>query len=177
MFPLGSMAAVYPIPPGDLDGLAYFFSTEPKAGPLRYMQDLMSAVDRNPGVKALIGAARAWRAGYAGGKQPMLLLEDLKDQILINDSRSCARASQHVLAGLAREVYLACDAAPRRDRLARTVGATEGQIDEIASRLIADRLALEVDGRLVALALSEPVRPLPAVTEFPGGHVFAAESR
>ncbi|HEX6525459.1 MAG TPA: RiPP maturation radical SAM C-methyltransferase [Streptosporangiaceae bacterium] len=177
LFPLGSMAAVYPVPAADLDGLAYFFSTEPMAGPLRYMQDLMSAVDRNPGVKALIGAARAWRAGYAGGKQPMLLLEDLKDQFLINDSRSCARAAQHVLAGLAREVYLACDAAPRRDRLAGLVGATEGQIEEIVDRLLADRLALEVDGRLVALALREPVRPCPAVTEFPGGHVFTPASR
>ena len=178
LFPLGSMAAVYPVPPADLDGLAYFFSTEPGAGPLRYMQDLMSAANRNPGIKALIGAARAWRAGYAGGKQPMLLREDLPDQIFITDSRSCARAPQHVLAGLAREVYLACDAAPRRDRLAALVGATEGQIEQIAGRFLADRLALEVDGRLIALALSPDPRtgqipPYPDHTQFPGGHVKA----
>jgi ribosomal peptide maturation radical SAM protein 1 len=178
LFPLGSMAAVYPVSPADLDGLAYFFSTEPGAGPLRYMQDLTSAAERNPGIKALIAAARAWRAGYNSGKQPMLLRKDLPDQILITDSRSCARQPQHVLAGLAREVYLACDAAPRRDRLAGLVGATEGQIEEIASRFAADRLALEIDGRLVALALTPDPRtgqipPYPDPTQFPGGHVYA----
>jgi ribosomal peptide maturation radical SAM protein 1 len=177
LFPLGSMAAVYPVSPADLDGLTYFFSTEPGAGPLRYMQDLVSTVDRRPGIKALIAAARAWRGGYGGGKQPMLLMKDLSDKIVITDSRSCALTPQHVLAGLAREVYLACDAAPRRDRLAGLVGATEGQIEEIASRLVADRLALEIDGRLVALALSPDPPPLPDHTQFPGGHVYATAAR
>jgi hypothetical protein len=177
LFPIGSMAAVYPVSPADLDGLTYFFSPEPGAGPLRYMQDLMSAADRNPGIKALIAAARAWRAGYNGGKQPMLRRENRQDQILLTDSRSCARERQHVLAGLAREVYLACDDAPRRDRLAGLLGATEGQIEEIVGRLVTDRLVLELDGRVIALALCEPIRPYPAVTEFPGGHVFAPAAR
>jgi ribosomal peptide maturation radical SAM protein 1 len=181
LFPLGSMSFVYPVPPGDLDGLAYFFSTEPGIGPLRHMQDLTSAIAANRGIEAVVSAARAWRAGYGGGRQPMLAMKDLNDSIELTDSRSCARQSQHVLAGLAREVYLACDGAPRRDRLARMVGATEGQIDEIAGRLVADRLVLELDGRLVALALHGPVPPYPDPTEFPGGHVFAgrpeAESR
>jgi ribosomal peptide maturation radical SAM protein 1 len=173
LFPLGSMSFVYPVPPGDLDGLAYFFSTEPGAGPLRHMQDLTSAMASNPGVQAVISAARAWRAAYGRGGQPMLAMKDLNDRILLTDSRSCARESQHVLAGLAREVYLACDGAPRRDRLAGMTGATEGQIEEITGRLAADRLVLELDGRLVALALHGPVLPYPDPTQFPGGHVFA----
>ncbi len=182
LFPIGAMSLVYPLPPADVDGLAYFFSTEPGAGPLRHVQSLTEEMARNPGIAALAAAARAWRAAYGGGRQPVLTADDQSDRLCLTDTRSCAVRPRHVLDGLAREVYLACDRAPRRARLAQTVGSDEDQVAGVVARLLADRLVLEIDGRVVALALPESgAAGPPDHTQFPGGHVFAgrpdAESR
>ena len=40
LFPIGTLSLVYPAGPGDLDALAYFFTTEPNSGPLRIIQTL-----------------------------------------------------------------------------------------------------------------------------------------
>ncbi len=151
------------------------------------MQSLTEEMTRSQGIRALAAAVKAWRAAYAGGRQPALTLEDQGRHIDLTDTRSCARLPRHTLAGLAREVYLACDSAPRRARLAEKVrvkapAATEDEVADIAARLVADRLVLELDGRLIALAVPVTGAPAPPdYTQFPGGHVFAgrpdAESR
>jgi len=179
LFPIGAMSLVYPLPPAEVDGLAYFFSTEPGAGPLRYVQTLTEEMAGNQGIQAIAAAVKAWRAAYAGGRQPVLTAADQGNHIDLTDTRSCARQPRHLLAGLAREVYLACDGAPRRARLAEKVratapAATGDQVADILARLLADRLVLEIDGRLIALALSVTDAPAaPDYTQFPGGHVFA----
>ena len=183
LFPIGAMSLVYPLPPAEADGLAYFFSTEPGAGPLRYVQTLTEEMAGNAGIHALAGAVKAWRAAYAGGRQPVLLIRDQHDHIDLTDSRTCAHQPRYKLDGLARAVYLACDSAPRRARLTETVrarvpAATEGQVADVVAGLIADRLVLELDGRLIALALPAGSAPAPPDhTQFPGGHVYAAASR
>jgi radical SAM superfamily enzyme YgiQ (UPF0313 family) len=187
LFPIGAMSLVYPLPPADVDGLAYFFSTEPGAGPLRYVQSLTDEMTRNAGIHALAGAVKAWRAAYAAGRLPALVMRDEHDHLDLTDSRSCARQPRYRLDGLARAVYLACDGAPRRARLAETVraqvpAATGDQVAGVVARLLADRLLLEIDGRLIALALpmsgpaSGTAAP-PDHTQFPGGHVFAGAGR
>lgn len=179
LFPIGAMSLVYPLPPAEVDGLAYFFSTEPGAGPLRYVQSLTEEMTGNAGIQALAAAARAWRAAYGGGRQPVLVMADEGDHIQLTDTRGCATQSRHVLAGLAREVYLACDAAPRRARLAKILPeATEEQLAAVTAKLLADRLVIEMDGRLIALALpASGAAATPDHTQFPGGHVFAGAGR
>jgi ribosomal peptide maturation radical SAM protein 1 len=179
LFPIGAMSLVYPLPPGEVDGLAYFFSTEPGAGPLRYVQSLTEEMTGNAGIQALAAAARAWRAAYGGGRQPVLVMADEGDHIQLTDTRGCATQSRHLLAGLAREVYLACDAAPRRARLATILpAATEEQLAAVTAQLLADRLVIELDGRLIALALpASGAAATPDHTQFPGGHVFAGAGR
>ena len=113
-------------------------------------------------------------------------MDDRGDHLQLTDTRGCATQPRHVLAGLAREVYLACDAAPRRARLAGALpartgpSATEEQLAAVTGQLLADRLVIEMDGRLIALALPASA-VTPDHTQFPGGHVFAgrpdAESR
>jgi ribosomal peptide maturation radical SAM protein 1 len=170
LFPIGAMSLVYPLPPAEVDGLAYFFSTEPGAGPLRYVQTLTLQMAGNAGIQALAAATRAWRAAYGGGRQPVLVMDDRGDHIQLTDTRGCATQPRHVLAGLAREVYLACDAAPRRARLAQAVPSVTGQ-------LLADHLVIEMDGRLIALAVPASGAATPDHTQFPGGHVFAGAGR
>jgi hypothetical protein len=109
-------------------------------------------------------------------RKPVLAMEDRDGVLRITDTRSCARVPRHELTGLARAVLLACDNAPRQGRLAETI-AKEGLAatgDEIAGaldRLLADRLVLAIDGRLLGLALRAPVPELPAPDSFPGGYV------
>jgi len=187
LFPVGAMSLVYPVGPADLDDLAYFFTTEPGAGPLRYIEDLKEEITKNPGITALVQAARDWGAAYGSGRRPVLTMDDYGDDLVITDTRTCARSGRHVLSGLARAIYLACDAAPRRDRLPAVLerdfglSAGEDELAEITGPLLADRLVLELDGRLVSLALPSPVPAYPDYTQFPGGYVTAgrpdAESR
>ena len=180
LFPVGAMSLVYPVGPADLDDLAYFFATEHRMGPLRYIEGLKEEITNNPGIKALVKAARDWGMAYGAGRRPVLSMEDRGDELVITDTRSCARSGRHVLAGLARAVYLACDTAPRQDRLAakvaRDFGLTPapGQIEAVVATLRADRLILDLDGKFISLALTGSVPAYPDATQFPGGHVCAA---
>jgi hypothetical protein len=186
LFPIGAMSLVYPVPDADLHGLSYFFATEPGVGPLRYLRDLAAQQERSPGIGALVGAARAWRAahatGHATGRRPVLRAQDDGRELTVTDSRGCARAPRQVLTGLDRAVLLACDAAPRRAKLAEVLAAPPDQVADAVARLAADHLVLEIDGRLVGLALvglppGGPVPRYPDHTEFPGGHVFVDRPR
>jgi ribosomal peptide maturation radical SAM protein 1 len=180
LFPIGAMSLVYPVGPADLDGLTYFFATEPGAGPLRYMKGEKEAVSKRLGTRAVFEAVRDWRVAQVVDKPPVLSMEDHDGVLDITDSRSCARSPRHVLTGLARAVCLACDAAPRQGKLADIVGADFGvtataeEIAEVTSQLLADRLVLAIDGRLVGLAIRTyaPVRP--DLSQFPGGYVSAS---
>jgi magnesium-protoporphyrin IX monomethyl ester (oxidative) cyclase len=105
-------------------------------------------------------------------------MDDQGDHIQLTDTRGCATQPRHVLAGLAREVYLACDAAPRRARLAQAVpSATDEQLAAVTGQLLADHLVIEMDGRLIALAVPTSGAATPDHTQFPGGHVFAGAGR
>lgn len=172
LFPIGSMSFVYPVGPADLDGLAYFFATEPGTGPLRYVTAELEAVSRSPGVQTMDEAFSDWQSSHQEG-EPVLSMADRGEELEITDSRSCRSSERHVLTGLARAVCLACDAAPRQAKLAEIVArdhgitATDGQIAEITSKLQADRLILAMDDRFIGLALKGT--PPALASEFPGG--------
>jgi ribosomal peptide maturation radical SAM protein 1 len=57
LFPVGAMSLIYPVGPAELDNLAYFFATEPSAGPLRYIESLKEEISNSPGITALVKAA------------------------------------------------------------------------------------------------------------------------
>jgi ribosomal peptide maturation radical SAM protein 1 len=177
LFPIGSMALIYPLGSADLNDLAYFFSTEPMAGPLRYATIREEVIAKRPGMRTAFDAARDWRVDFHAA-QPALTMEEHGDDVLeITDTRTRATAPLHVLTGLDRAVCLACDAAPRQGKLAEIIErdfgltASESQIADVVTRLRSDRLILAIDGRLIGLALKGPVPALPDIDDFPGGHV------
>jgi ribosomal peptide maturation radical SAM protein 1 len=180
LFPIGALSMVYPVGPGDLDALAYFFTTEPNSGPLRIIQTLSEAVTNNPGILAVTRGVRDWSAAHRGGELPVLAMEDRAGVLEITDTRAGARTSRQLLTGLARAVLLACDNAPRPARLAgivqREAGlvATQDEIDAVVRKLCDDRLVLPMDDRLVGLVLHSPVpKHIPDYSEFPGGGLVA----
>ena len=198
LFPIGTLSLVYPSGPGDLDSMAYFFTTEPNSGPLRIIQTLNEAVTANPGIRAVTQAVRDWAAAHRGGERPVLAMEDRAGVLEITDTRACARTSRQLLTGLARAVLLACDNAPRPARLAELVqrdagqargagqardagqargaglAASQDEIDAVVRKLLDDRLVLAMDDRLVSLVLRGPVPDrIPDYSEFPGGGLVA----
>jgi ribosomal peptide maturation radical SAM protein 1 len=188
LFPIGTLSLVYPAGPGDLDALAYFFTTEPNSGPLRIIQTLSEAVTANPGIRAVTRAVRDWAAAHRNRELPVLTMEDRAGVLEITDTRACARTSRQLLTGLSRAVLLACDSAPRPARLAEIVArdgiaASQDEIDAVVRKLHDDRLVLSMDDRLVGLVLPGPVPDhIPDYSEFPGGGLVAgsrpdAESR
>jgi ribosomal peptide maturation radical SAM protein 1 len=183
LFPVGSMPFIYPVGPADLDGLAYYFTTEPGAGPVRMMQSERDTVAKSPGIRAVVGAVHGWREAHAHGSGPVLEMTDRDGVLRITDTRSCARVPRHELTGLARAVCLACDAAPRPGRLSEILardhglaGAAEEEIGAALDSLLADRLVLAVDGRLLGLALTAHAPANPDFKQFPGGHVLIDEA-
>jgi hypothetical protein len=188
LFPIGALSLVYPAGPGDLDALAYFFTTEPNSGPLRIIQTLNQAVTANPGIRAVTQAVRDWAAAHRSGKLPVLARQDQAGVLEITDTRACARTPRQLLTGLARAVLLACDNAPRPARLAAILSreycitASQDEIDAVVRKLLDDRLVLSMDDRLVSVVLHSPVPDrIPDYSEFPGGGLVAgrpdAESR
>jgi ribosomal peptide maturation radical SAM protein 1 len=184
LFPIGALSLIYPAGPGDLDALAYFFTTEPNSGPLRIVQTLNEAVLSNPGIRAVTQAVRDWSAAHRGGDLPVLAMEDRAGVLEITDTRACARTPRQLLTGLARAVLLACDDAPRPARLAGIVHREAGlvaspdEIDAVVRKLRDDRLVLAMDDRLVGLVLRSPVPDrIPGYSEFPGGGLVAAAGK
>jgi ribosomal peptide maturation radical SAM protein 1 len=187
LFPIGALSLVYPAGPGDLDALAYFFTTEPDSGPVRIIQTLNQAVTANPGIRAVTQAVRDWAAAHRSGKLPVLASQDQAGVLEITDTRACARSPRQLLTGLSRAVLLACDNAPRPARLAEIVSAggitaSQDEIDAVVRKLLDDRLVLSMDDRLVGVVLHSPVPDrIPDYSEFPGGGLVAgrpdAESR
>jgi ribosomal peptide maturation radical SAM protein 1 len=181
LFPIGALSLVYPAGPGDLDALAYFFTTEPDSGPVRIIQTLNQAVTANPGIRAVTQAVRDWAAAHHSGKLPVLASQDQAGVLEITDTRACARSPRQLLTGLSRAVLLACDNAPRPARLAGIVAAggitaSQDEIDAVVRKLLDDRLVLAMDDRLVGVVLHGPVPDrIPDYSEFPGGGLVAGQ--
>ncbi|HEX7679624.1 MAG TPA: hypothetical protein VF713_15940, partial [Thermoanaerobaculia bacterium] len=82
------------------------------------------------------------------------------DSIEITDTRSCRTAEHHVLTPLATRIYAACDEGTDRRTLAERTVVDPTTVDEVLTSLIADKLLMDFDGHLLALAVdTSPTRP------------------
>ncbi|HXL89351.1 MAG TPA: RiPP maturation radical SAM C-methyltransferase [Streptosporangiaceae bacterium] len=175
LFPIAAMSYVYPLPDRDLSQLTYFFTTDPDPDHLDSPGRDMDRI--GPGVKATYGAVRHWREAFGSASRPVLSMTDRGHELDIVDTRACASASRIRLRGVPRAVILACRAAPQADRLAAGEGldhglrASPGEVEDAVAELIAARLILPIDGRLVSLPLTGRTPPLSGESDFPGGNL------
>lgn len=168
-------AQVYPLPGEELADLAYFFdgSGAPAYRRLRGAE--------MPGVLVRLGELiEAWQKAFYSGLPPLLCIEATDEGATVLDYRACATATRHDLTGLAQRVYEICDEAPSFAGLMRRLRA-DGHADprESAVRRVVDdlrerRLLVDLDQRLVALAVRGDIPSLPETTEFPGGYVASS---
>jgi ribosomal peptide maturation radical SAM protein 1 len=163
---------IYPLPAEQIRDLVYYFED-----PSRLREEdnpWLAALLQRPGLDAVRDEMALWNQGFWAAGAPMLSMHDHMERLLISDTRALATAPSHVLQGAARAVYLACDAARRPQRLTEEMallGFSAAQVDQAVERLLADKLMLALDGRLLALALEEPVPPLPKSADNPAGFV------
>jgi ribosomal peptide maturation radical SAM protein 1 len=178
LLPVPAMSHVYPLPLADLGKLTYFFIAGPKTTLAGAVPGTSSTdLSRRPGLQAVRDGIQHWRAAFHADLRPILSMQDRDGKLSIIDSRDCATTQHRMLTGVIRAVCLACDAAPRSDKIAERVrtdfglDASDGAVEEACQQLIADGLVLPIDDRLVGLALQGTLPPVPDYYNFPGGSV------
>jgi hypothetical protein len=117
-----------------------------------------------------------WKRAFWYSLTPILSMSDDGTRLNILDTRRCATQRRHELRGLARTIYLLCDRARGTGEIVRTLNAggaalvTPAEVSGAIEELTAARLVLEVEGKLLALAVRGSIPRLPTGSEFPGGH-------
>jgi ribosomal peptide maturation radical SAM protein 1 len=163
---------VYPLAEAELAELAYFFEREEGGDAARNM--LHQPIPDRPGAEALRRAIVKWNDDWV--EPPVLHYRGIDDAWEIEDTRPAAPQRETVVSGLAREVLYAADKAPMRAQISRHIQSERGVSPTIVSdaidQLIQSKLAVELDGRIIGLPLSAPLRPLPETWQVPLGVVL-----
>jgi magnesium-protoporphyrin IX monomethyl ester (oxidative) cyclase len=176
---------VYPLAPERLDDLAYFFQ-DGRTEARRMLSPLLP----RPGVAAVercVGEwCRLWQAvrfpSVPDPSEPPVLqrVDEGRDRMRVLDTRPCAVEHEVALEGLAASVYSACDRPQSLRSLTEaleTSNRLKGRRDDltrVVDDLIARKLMVLMNGRLLALATVGRPPALPRVQEFPGGFIDVA---
>ena len=127
---------VYPLPDEEMMEIANFFVDVAGARPPAGL-----------GQQLFIAWTGLWRKLHESEERPVLEMRAVDDDALeIVDTRSCRTAERHRLEGHAARIYRQCDEATSRVQFSPDDEAT-------IARLLGDKLLLEMDGRLLALAV------------------------
>ncbi len=157
---MGEYGYVYPLEADQLADLAYFFvdengaQREPLRAPVARLRELVDE----------------WRALWQGSA-PLLNFIDDGQRLDMLDTRPGRHQSRYFLAGMERDLVLACLTPVRRELLLQRLG--EGA-EAALNRLIELRVVLEIHGQCLNLALAGDVPSLPSDSEFPGGTIGVA---
>jgi ribosomal peptide maturation radical SAM protein 1 len=162
---------VYPLSEHDLANQVYYFEDheDNDAGGHIAARD----ATRRPGLHAVARGLDSWFNAWHQPKLPMLSMRDTGDEIAVEDARTVAVAREHRITGVAREILLAADEGVPEARMRERLGKAkvcEAEIDAATADLIARKLVVRLDSRLVGLPLWHPHTLMPAPTAFPGGY-------
>lgn len=167
--PLADYAFVYPLGPEAIHDLAHDFDDKQRAA---FRLNPMAPLIVGRGFDLARQAYKSWRAEWLGEPRPRLIMRESPQGLVIEDTRAIATAPRHPLTGLERQIYLDCRTAKRRDRLSAEMtaqGHDPAAVEAAVARLLADKLSLAIDGRLLSLAIEEPKQPYPLLADFPLG--------
>ena len=165
--PSAAYRLVYDLPERALAGLAYYFDFDFADGrdPDAYTRGLREGIAR-------------WKAAHRPGG---LTCSDDGETLTIADRRS-GDVRELELSGWRREVYLYCDESRSRARvesLALDRGARAGQLRRFVAGLVEARSMIELDGRLLSLAVrsSEDAGASGSTCQRSNGDAARAETR
>ena len=163
-------SCIYPVSRGALEDLVCFFEDEERSIDPRF-----EALLTRPGIRAASKAAAQWKIAFWAENAPCLTMAVTDSAIHIRDTRPVAIAPSFLLQGVEREVYLACDAALGLRRLVSQVvsrGYAKTEVDAAVETLLQHKLMIMSGGRLLALAVCDPMAALPERNVYPGGAVM-----
>ncbi len=167
------LSHIYPWSQEDLDNLPHTLEDVSRKWIKQHPVLAILMVD-HPGLTAVERAAKEWIRLFDGKIKPVLTAEVVQDKVLIRDTRPAAVAPDHTLQGLRRDVFVECDDAPPIERLFEKYsakGIPGPQLEQALDDLVLNKLVIKIDGRLVALALREPIPDLPSYRDAPGAGV------
>ena len=136
----------------------------------------------NPGIilehQALQELVTQWRMLFESEHSPILsVIADDGERLTLVDTRPCATQQEISLEKLAYQVYVECDRTLTHrelvDVLSRKYGRHVGwdEIQPVVEELRSRKILLELNGKLLSLAVREPIVPFQDITEQPGGYV------
>jgi ribosomal peptide maturation radical SAM protein 1 len=177
LLPVSAMSLVYPLAPEKLADLAYFFLAEGAPDAFNKAGAYTDYFQTRPGLARVLTAVKHWRKEFWRGLPPILSMQDDGETLEVLDSRSCASAFRNSFTGISRAILLACDQAPAADWLPGILAkdynftATPEEIETSIQDLRRRKLLIEIDGRVITLAISGDIPELPSRKDFPGGFV------
>jgi ribosomal peptide maturation radical SAM protein 1 len=168
LVPDRSYSSVYPLPADELSGLAYFFEDEETVrGGRRKSAEILR-------VESLV---RDWRHAHNRRRteHPALTLREGEQQSIVFDTRPCAVEATTVLDGARHLVYQLCRRPRMQSEVESKLQATypAPAIRDAVDFLVAQKLLLKLNSRLLALATRDTARAYLPLTEFPGGFNYA----
>jgi ribosomal peptide maturation radical SAM protein 1 len=159
--PTAAYFYVYPMGTRELSRLASFFDFDyaDARAPAAYLAAAQRAVEK-------------WIMLHAGDStgHPRFDAFIQGDVLQLSDTRPCACQPARLFTGIEAQLYLACDQAQSLASLQRRFGAelSCAQMESLLAAWVADRLAIEMDGKYVSLAV---IRNRPAEATTRGFHV------
>ncbi|WP_049872241.1 RiPP maturation radical SAM C-methyltransferase [Myxococcus hansupus] len=172
LVPYPLYAHVYPLAPEALGKLAYYFHDARR-------RSAKEELERRPFLKQVMRELgrwnKLWNRGGSGGtaEAPVLRMFDEGPRLRLLDTRPCAVAREQFLTGLARQVYLQCDAIQTSQSLLDGLGGERAQQEDvqvILDDLVRRKLLLRQGERFIALALRTVSRIPDSDEDFPGGY-------
>lgn len=162
---------VYPLPEHDLANQVYYFEDceDNDVGGHIAAKD----ANRRPGLHAVAKNLDAWFRSWHEPTLPMLSMHDNGEEITVEDTRTVAVSREHRISGLKRQILLAADDGMPETRVHERLTAMKvspAEIDAAVADLVARKLIVRLDRRLVGLPLWHPHTLMPAPTAFPGGY-------
>jgi len=142
--PNRSYRYVYPLPNESLTRLAYYFEDESDSGHVH------RAIQQKQGVQRLQYAVMHWQELWRNSR-PILRVEEVDDGLRITDTRPYAVDRFYQLGEKAAEVYRLCDVAKTQASVVKKLPNHE----EVVEELIARRMLLPLNGKLLSLGVVE----------------------
>ncbi|MEW6368322.1 MAG: RiPP maturation radical SAM C-methyltransferase [Acidobacteriota bacterium] len=166
LVPLRDYFYTYPLGRTEIEQLAYYFEDEREAAFAgNPMHELLDGEGLDAARRAVCGWTDSWTPIE---RRPVLTVAEMDGCLLIRDTRKIAVAERHELRGTKKEIYQTIESGPPRESVTAMFarrGIAGERIEEGIRELVELRLAIEIDGRLLSLAVPEPVWPLPADIE------------
>ncbi|WP_449246414.1 RiPP maturation radical SAM C-methyltransferase [Desulfarculus baarsii] len=163
--------AIFPVGEADLADLVYSFTDKDRetidASPF------LAGIFQRQAAIELMRQVALWRRAYFSAKNPaMLSMRPDGDGLLLHDSRPMAQLAARRIDGPEMALLLACNDAPRQERLRQEMlgaGMAADRWGQALEALLDWGLVAALDDRLVGLVLEEPAPPEAPWEEFGGG--------